>query len=98
MFVDPVRSYVCHRYIGMEWTVLPPVASAFQVQLREIRLFVESGYGGDPYSALGIRFVAVQAPHQGLPHPGHGENPVAELLQLVEDHAGRVVHMVLRTK
>lgn len=43
----------------------------------------------------GLLCVPVEAPHQGLPHPGHGEHPEADLLQLVEDQARRVVHMVL---
>ena len=45
----------------------------------------------------GLLCLSVQAPHQGLAHSGHGEHTEADLLQLVEDHAGGVVHVVLRT-
>lgn len=38
----------------------------------------------------------VQAPHQRLPHPGHGLHVVAHLFQLVQHHSGRLVHDVLR--
>ena len=45
----------------------------------------------------GLLCLSVQAPHQGLPHSGHGEHTEADLLQLVEDHAGGGIHVVLRT-
>lgn len=38
----------------------------------------------------------VEAPDQGLAHASHADHTVAEALQLVQDHARSVVHVVLR--
>lgn len=40
----------------------------------------------------------VEAPHQRLSHPGHRHYAEADLLQLVQHQAWRVVHMVLGAK
>lgn len=48
--------------------------------------------GGTPDSPW---LFPVEAPDQGLAHAGHADHAVAEALQLVQDHARGVVHVVL---